>query len=173
MQVIKLNHAQVQQHSLWMARVLLIVGALATVGLGAAIHKLNALTSVLEADASHLRHPQSAGVQPRMEAALQREEIAAAQVAMAELALPWEPLFKILEQTRSPRVKLLGMEPDPKRGKLRITAEANEAQDMLDYVLTLGRQPMLQDVFLLHHERGEGDAAGIRFAVEAVWDMKS
>lgn len=141
--------------------------------LGVAVHQVNTQTAALEASADKLRQPHQISTQPQAQAALQREEIAAAQVAMAELALPWEPLFKALEQTRNPRVKLVGMEPDPKRGKLRITAEANETQDMLDYVLTLSQQPVLRDVFLLHHERAEGDNDGIRFAVEAVWDMKS
>lgn len=172
MRPVKLNHACMPHHRPWLAGVLLVSGCLAAVALGVALHQVNTTTEALEADASRLRHPPQAKMQPKVESALQRAEIAAAQAAMKELMLPWEPLFQALESARSPQVKLLALEPDPRKRKLLISAAASEMQDILDYVLALGRQPMLKDVFLLRQERDE-EGGGLLFSIQAVWDVRS
>lgn len=171
MQPVKLNHARMQHHRPWLAEVLLVAGFLAATGLGVALHQVNTKMEAIEADAIRLRHPPQARMQPKTESALQRAEIVATQVAMKELMLPWEPLFQALESARAPQVKLLALEPDPRKHKLLISAAAPETQDILDYVLALGRQPMLKDVFLLRQEREEDGS--FLFSIQAVWDAKS
>ena len=172
MRPVKLNHARMQHHRPWLAEVLLVSGCLAAAVLGVALHQVNTKTDALEADASRLRHAPQTRMQPKAESALQRAEIAAAQVAMKELMLPWEPLFQALESARAPQVKLLALEPDPRKRKVLISAAAPETQDILNYVLALGRQPMLKDVFLLRQERDE-EGGGFLFSIQAVWDAKS
>ncbi|WP_131800995.1 hypothetical protein [Methylobacillus sp. MM3] len=170
MRAVELNHACAPKHDPWPARALLVAGCLASIGLGMALHDIDAKTAMLEADASRLRHPRQETRQSEAEAALQRTEIAAVQTAMAELALPWEQLFRALESTRTPRVKLLAMEPNPRQRKLRISAAASDTQDILDYIQALDRQSMLEDVFLLRQERD--DDGNFIFSVDAVWNVK-
>lgn len=171
MRPVTLDHALPQQTGRWLPRALLAVGILAALGLAGAIRQVSVQASALENDALRLQHPQPAGsARAGTEPAAQQEEIVAVQAAMAELALPWESLFKALEQTRNPRVRLVEMTPDPKQHKLRISAEAAASGDMLDYVKVLGRQPMLKDVLLLAHTREEEK---VRFDVEAVWEAQA
>lgn len=168
MRAIYLNHAIPQEARSWRGMLLLVTGVVLCGVVLLAIQKINVQVETLEADASRFQHPeQSSRHQPGT--ALPKEEISAVQAAMAELALPWEALFTALEQTRTPRVKLLSIEPNAKQHKLRITAQAPEMQDMLGYVQLLEQQPMLKDVLLRQHERDDG---GISFVIDAVWELK-
>ncbi len=83
--------------------------------------------------------------------------------------MPWEALFQTLERSDRPEVKLLTLEPDIKRRKIRLTAETQDADEMLGYIETLSKQPTLRDVFVTSHERTRDDAVNIRFVVEANW----
>jgi hypothetical protein len=171
MRAVKLNHACAPKHNPWPARALLVTGCLVAAGLGVAIHDVDTKMAMVDADAGRLHHPRQETRQSEAEAALQRTEMATVQKAMAELALPWELLFRALESTRTPQVRLLAIEPNPRQRKLRISATASDTQDILDYLQALDRQPMLKDVFLLRQERG--DDGNFIFSVDAVWNVKS
>ena len=55
-------------------------------------------------------------------------------------------------------------------GSLKITAEAETARDMLNYLAFLGQQPLFRSVYLVKHEQaGDGHARAIRFQLEAQW----
>ncbi len=171
---IELNHAHPAKSISWEGVTLLLTGAIATAALMLAAQQIDARISVLETDADHLQHPYtSSGLKTQAKgSSAKNEEIKAVQAGMAELSLPWEPLFKALENSNTQKVKLLAMEPDARQHRLRVTAEAAEPQDMLDYVQTLSQQPMLKDVFLLSNERDSGgEKPSIRFVVTAEWVM--
>lgn len=57
-------------------------------------------------------------------------------------------------------------------GSLKIAAEAETAQDMLNYLAFLGQQQMFRSVYLVKHETA-GGAAGqaYRFQLEAQWRL--
>lgn len=168
MRAVYLNHAMPQDTLSWRGAALLLAGVVLCVLVLLALQQADAQVETLEADASRLQHPDQS-TRHASSPALPREEISAVQAAMAELALPWEALFTALEQTRSPQVKLLSIEPNAKQHKLRITAQAPESQAMLDYVQLLEQQAMLKDVLLRQHER---DETGVSFTVDAVWELK-
>lgn len=168
MRAIYLNHADSQLPSHWRGMVLLGIGGLLCMLVLLALQQTDAQVETLEADASRFQHPGQSRSSTST-AAVPREEMGAVQAAMAELALPWEALFTALEQTRTPRVKLLSIEPNAKQHKLHLTAQAAEAQDMLDYVRLLEQQPMLKNVLLRQHER---DEAGVSFTIDAAWELK-
>ena len=96
--------------------------------------------------------------------------VAAINGAIAELNLPWQALFTSLEQIKPNNIALLGLEPNGPKHVLRISAEAKQAEDMLDFVRLLRRQPPFIDALLVKHETYAQDPnRPLRFAVEAVW----
>lgn len=98
------------------------------------------------------------------------EETSAVRAAMIDLATPWETLFTGLESITTDAVRLVAVEPDARRQVVRITAEADEAEEMLAYIRQLGQQPVLRDVYLRAQERvSESERQPLRFMVEAVW----
>lgn len=153
-----------------MARLLLGVGIVSILLLVIAVYYVNTRMVLLQTDASQLRQPRNTAANPT-DIAMRKEEMLAVQAAMAELALPWDSLFAALEGIEAPGVKLLAVEPDSRQGKLRITAEAAETGEIVEYVQALDTQPMLQEVFLLRQERKE--AGPYVFNIEAVWQAKS
>ena len=174
LQRIYLNHASAPRQHNRLGIGLLLGGIAAAFALFLVLQQLDLRQSLLEQDMLRLRQPQ-AGQAMRLdgkENAARRDEIAAVQAVMAELALPWQPLFTTLESLNLPEVKLLAVEPNPKRHKLRMTAEATDAGHMLAYVDRLNEAPILGDVFLLSHEyKTDGSPLPIRFVVEAAWRL--
>jgi hypothetical protein len=172
LQRIYLNHAFASRQHNPLAIGLLLTGMVAAVALFLFLQQLDRRQSLLEEDMLRLRQPQASQTMhlDGKENAGKREEIAAVQAVLAELALPWQPLFTALEKRNLPEVKLLAVEPHPKRHKLRMTAEAQDVGYMLDYVDSLHGAPILGDVFLLSHEyKTDGGPMPIRFVVEAAW----
>lgn len=173
LQRIHLNHASAPRQHNPLGIGLLLIGGIAAVAVFLVLQQLGAREAALEADMLHLRQPQ-AGRAIRLdgkENAALREETAAAQAVLNALALPWQPLFTALERLNLPEVRLLAVEPNPERRKVRITAEAASVGDMLDYVGSLGEVPMFGDVFLMSHEHETGAAMPFRFVVEAAWQF--
>lgn len=54
-------------------------------------------------------------------------------------------------------------------GTLKISAEAESAQDMLAYLAFLNQQPMFRSVYLVKHETAATEHAPYRFQLEAQW----
>lgn len=172
LQRLHLNHAPaVRQHNP-LGIGLLLTGAAVAVAVFFVLQQLDRRQALLEEDMLRLRQPQ-ASQKIRLdgkENAAKREEIAAVQAVLGELALPWQALFTTLEKLSLPEVKLLAVEPHAQRHKLRITAEAQDVGYMLDYVDGLTTAPIFGNVFLLSHEyKTGGGPMPIRFAVEAAW----
>ena len=104
------------------------------------------------------------------EAPLSEEQAAAVNAAIRQLDLPWRDLFDAIEAGTPAEIGLLSLEPDSRRAVIRIEAEADSSDAMLNYVETLKRQPFLTSVFLMKHAVDE--KAGnhpLRFEIEAAW----
>lgn len=96
--------------------------------------------------------------------------VAAINSAVAQLNLPWQALFSSLERIKPNNIALLGLEPNGPKHVLRISAEAKQAEDMLDFVRLLRQQPPFIDALLVKHEVNTLDPnRPLRFTVEAVW----
>jgi hypothetical protein len=79
------------------------------------------------------------------------QETRDAEAVLRQLALPWPQMIESVESTASRQVALLGLQPEPERGLLRLTAEAGTPQAMLDYMRRLGDSPALSGVHLVSH----------------------
>lgn len=103
---------------------------------------------------------------PREAAAL-AERAKAANPYIRLLNLNWGGLLKALEPPSGLPVRLLGIDTTSAAGKLRIAAQADNADGMADYVSVLAGRSGLLDVYLVRHElQNEGN---YRFEVEAIW----
>lgn len=98
------------------------------------------------------------------------EEAAGANAVVRRLAFPWQDLFGALEAAASKDVALVGIEPDPAKGMVTLTAESKAPREMLQYVRRLQRTAFLSEAVLLKHEVQAGSAdKPVRFTVRATW----
>jgi hypothetical protein len=90
-----------------------------------------------------------------------------------KLNLPWDDLFVILEEAKGENIALLGVEPNAKDAKVKLTGEAKDFKSMFDYVRALRAQPVLNNVYLLDHKIDDQNPdKPIRFTLEAAWVEK-
>ena len=103
--------------------------------------------------------------------------------AVRQLNLPVARLLKTLQAPGDMHVALLGLDLNGQpmqdtdthvtnvpSGSLKIAAEAETAQDMLNYLAYLNQQQMFRSVYLVKHETAGGDAgSSYRFQLEAQW----
>jgi len=117
-------------------------------------------------------------VRAPLSAAQQRErDIELKQVAAAvrQLNLPVTRLIKTVQAPRDVRVALLGLDLNAQQGQdgasvLKVAAEAETPQDMLNYLAFLNQQPMFSSVYLLKHEMNVNTPEHpYRFQLEAQW----
>jgi len=168
---IVLNHATSSRRSRPMSVILLLIGSLVCVALLLSLHRLNSQAATLNQDIQQLQHPNKSAdsSRNRKDSAEKAEEISLARNVMAELALPWQPLFTTLERLNIPDVKLVSVEPNARQQKLRITAQATDIEIMFDYIASLQKQAIFRHVLLLTHEQIADSAMPINFVVEAAW----
>ena len=82
--------------------------------------------------------------------------------------MPWGNLFGALEAASSDQVALLGIEPDPKAGKVLISGDSKDYLAALTYVLNLAAPTALSGVQLVRHEIKPNDPQRpVAFAVSA------
>jgi hypothetical protein len=101
--------------------------------------------------------------------------------AVRQLNLPVTRLVKTVQAPPDIRVALLGLDLNGKAepgevpskaasGALKIAAEAETAQDMMNYVGFLGEQPLFTSAYLVKHEvNAAAPNHPYRFQVEAQW----
>ncbi|PKO25953.1 MAG: hypothetical protein CVU35_01515 [Betaproteobacteria bacterium HGW-Betaproteobacteria-8] len=167
---IRLNHTGARRFENSLAYALLFMGIAIAVVLFIAMQTLNQQNAALIRNINQLQQP--GAVNQKVNAVVsagKQEEIAAVRNVMAELSMPWEPLFRALETLNIPDIKLVAVEPNPRQHKLRLTAEASDTGTMLLYVERMSRQPIFKDVLLLMHEQTTNGMMPIRFVVEAAW----
>ena len=117
-------------------------------------------------------------VRAPLSASQQRErDIELKQVAAAvrQLNLPVTRLVRTVQPPRDVRIALLGLDLNAQQGQdgasaLKIAAEAETPQDMLNYLAFLNQQPMFSSVYLLKHEmNANAPEHSYRFQLEAQW----
>lgn len=113
-------------------------------------------------------------------------QVKAVAEAVRQLNLPVTRLLKTIEAKQDMRIALLGLDlnGEPTQdgetasssrpaGTLKISAEAETAQDMINYLAFLNQQRMFRSVYLLKHEMtGTSANSGERpyqFQLEAQW----
>ncbi|MEF2266798.1 hypothetical protein V3C40_08385 [Janthinobacterium sp. LS2A] len=117
-------------------------------------------------------------VRAPLSASQQRErdlELKQVAAAVRQLNLPVTRLVKTVQAPRDVRVALLGLDLNAQQGQdgasvLKIAAEAETPQDMLNYLAFLNQQPMFSSVYLLKHEMNANTPEHpYRFQLEAQW----
>ena len=112
------------------------------------------------------------GTAPRTLEETERE-LKLANEVLQKLTVPWETLFMALEKTRGDKIVLLAVEPDARKGLVRITAEAKTAEDMLDYLRRLGNEAAFSRVILVNHQIQQQDSERpLRFSLIVNWERK-
>ena len=107
---------------------------------------------------------------PAPRAPLAPAQADAVNAAVLQLNLPWRALHDAVQAATPAAIALLALEPDAKKSRLRITAEAANSEDMLAYIEALRRIDWFAGVALLRHETDEQDPnRPIRFQVDAAW----
>jgi hypothetical protein len=176
---------------------LLAVGALALLPAGfnwltqyQAIHKLEA--QIEQSQPRRITRPALAPAQQK-ELDLQIKAVAD---AVRQLNLPVARLIKTIQPPRDVRVALLALDLSGQpgadaaapadtsaasgatpSGALKIAAEAETAQDMINYLAFLNQQPMFRSVYLVKHEMNNAANAAAdgsaerpyHFQLEALW----
>jgi len=173
MSTITLNHALAVKRVNLTALVLLVTGVLISCLIINYHQSLLSDTRKLEANIDALSRAQSVRYLPKVNVnhnAQKTHDIAAVNAAIAEIVLPWNAIFKILEATKSDAVKLLAVEPSIKKQTLRITALALDVDSMMAYVDSLIQQKMLKNVALVSQESAEVNGQpAVHFVVETAW----
>ncbi|MES2151612.1 MAG: hypothetical protein V4508_17680 [Pseudomonadota bacterium] len=151
---------------------LLVAGLLALAASG--------LQWIVQARASARLEAQLAQAQPRtvlrapFSATLQREQDQQLKLvadAVRQLNLPVTRLIRTVQAPQDIRVALLGLDLGAS-ASLKLSAEAETAQDMMNYLAFLDEQPLFVSVYLVKHELGMGSSAAerpYRFQLEAQW----
>jgi Tfp pilus assembly protein PilN len=84
-----------------------------------------------------------------------------------QLNTPWDQLFDQLESSTPRDVSLISIEPDAKRGSVRLQAEARALDTLLTYAARLQNQGVLGSLTYSKHETNEQDPnKPIRLSVE-------
>lgn len=108
-----------------------------------------------------------AGADPQTARAL-REELQRARAVTEQLSLPWGRLFEAVESAATKQVALIALQPESSRGVVRITAEARDLAEALDFVRRLSATRQLRSVHLASHQiQTEDPQRPVRFVVIA------
>jgi biopolymer transport protein ExbB/TolQ len=115
-----------------------------------------------------LRARESRSVADPQTARQLREELQRARAVTQQLSLPWGRLFQAVESAASRQVALIALQPESGQGVVRITAEARDLAEALEFVRRLQATRQLGGVHLASHQvRTEEAQRPVRFVVLA------
>jgi Tfp pilus assembly protein PilN len=99
-----------------------------------------------------------------------QREVDAARHILGELMLPWDALFRSIEESIGADAALLAIEPDAAKRVVRISGEARSYLAILNLMLRLESQQMLTGVHLVQHLIREDVAERpYQFTLAASW----
>jgi len=165
----RLDFAATESGASWSGILMLVLGLAAAGLIVGDYQRLLASAERIEAELGRLSAPRR-GAEPARDARKQGEAVARSNEVAHELSRRWDRVFLALESAKAPDVALLAIEPDPRKGVLRVTAEAKGKNAMLDYVNRLQAAQSLQRVMLESHEvMSQVPEKPVRFVVTASW----
>lgn len=165
----RLDFAATESGASWSGLLVLVLGLAAAGLIVGDYQRLLASAERIEAELGRLSAPRRSG-EPARDARKQGEAVARSNEVAHELSRRWDRVFLALESAKAPDVALLAIEPDPRKGVLRVTAEAKGKNAMLDYVGRLQAAQSLQRVMLESHEvLSQVPEKPVRFVVTASW----
>lgn len=97
-------------------------------------------------------------------------EMKAADDVLRQLGQPWGGLFSAVAEAAVDQVALLGIDPDPEKGEVRLTGEARRYEDVLEYSRRLEGTAPLDGVHLQSHQvQAQDRERPVRFTLDARW----
>lgn len=164
----RLDFAATESGASWSGLLALVLGLAAAGLIVGDYQRLLASADRIEAELGRLSAPRRS--EPARDARKQGEAVARSNEVAHELSRRWDRVFLALESAKAPDVALLAIEPDPRKGVLRVSAEAKGKNAMLDYVNRLQAAQSLQRVMLESHEvLSQVPEKPVRFVVTASW----
>ena len=122
----------------------------------------------LEDRAERLRARASRATADPQAARALRADLQRARAVTQQLSLPWGRLFQAVEGAASSQVALIALQPESGQGVVRITAEARDLAEALEFVRRLSATRQLHGVHLASHQIQTEDALRpVRFVVLA------
>lgn len=105
---------------------------------------------------------------------LQQNDLDQAQRVIEQIDYPWNVLFSAIDATYDEQVTLLGLEPEPERHEVRITAEAKDVKAMLTYLRQLYDSPVFSHPALISHQVNQQDPLRpVRFVINTAWKRET
>lgn len=99
-----------------------------------------------------------------------RNEIIKANAILGQINLPWEALFDSIEHAVDEEIALLSLQPNASSRTLRISGEAMNMSELLDFVEALEREPIFENVHLLNYKiKQDNPHRPIIFLLTAAW----
>jgi Tfp pilus assembly protein PilN len=93
-----------------------------------------------------------------------------ANEVIGRLSLPWNELFKGIEDSAIDRVALLGVQPQPQQRLITLNGEAQSYADVLEYMQRLDSSEAFTRTRLLSHKvKREDPRHPVAFAIAANW----
>lgn len=170
MQALKLDYVA-HGRPAWAGAVLLALGLMGCAA--AAWHhlELDRRIAFQESLLSGLRHRQHAPAPiPKEDPGKLSDEVGAANAVIDELNRPWNALFSAFESTPHDDVAILAIEPDAKKGVVRISGEAKSLESLLGYIGNLQKVPLFHDVTVQNHQvQDQVPEKPVRFMIQAQW----
>jgi Tfp pilus assembly protein PilN len=155
------------------ARWLAMAGLLCCVLAGVRAHKLFGRLESLDEQAARFAARAAAAARSSetvASAPIDAKQATAVNAAVARLNLPWDDILNALEAATPRQVAVLSITPEASSALIRIEAEGNSSEDMIEYLKALGRQPLFARVYLVKHELTRDGTDGVfRFQLEAAW----
>ena len=157
----------------WFGRALLAAGILVAAGMTYSYVRL-----AIEAEqwgtvaekAATSNKVRSANARVEGDAVRLQQEIDQANDVIRRLSLPWNELFKAMEDSAIDKVALLSVQPDPQQRIVSLNGEAQAYADVLTYMVRLDSSGALTKVRLLNHEVKRDDPQHpVAFTVTARW----
>ena len=103
-----------------------------------------------------------------------RKEIIQANAVLDQINLPWEALFDSIENAATEEIALLSLQPTVSSRTLRISGEAKNMSELLDFVEALERELTLENVHLLNYKiKQDNPHRPIVFLLTAAWIQAS
>jgi hypothetical protein len=96
-------------------------------------------------------------------------EMKSALATVRQLSLPWPQLIDSLERASMKEVAVLHIQPDAQSRLLRVTANAQREELMLEYVRRLGQTGFTEVHLLSHQVREDDPARPVQFSVQATF----
>ncbi len=99
-----------------------------------------------------------------------RKEIIKANAILDQINLPWETLFDSIEHAATEEIALLSLQPNIANQSLRISGEAKNMSELLDFVEALERELIFENVHLLNYKiKQDNPHRPIIFLLTAAW----